>query len=51
MPNGETIDSSSTFSSIRSFYKNDPAWSKIEAYLKAAPRPSSPTTGSGPRRT
>ncbi|WP_327341671.1 glycoside hydrolase family 48 protein [Streptomyces europaeiscabiei] len=39
MPNGETIDSSSTFSSIRSFYKNDPAWSKIEAYLKGGAAP------------
>ncbi|WP_328835350.1 glycoside hydrolase family 48 protein [Streptomyces europaeiscabiei] len=39
MPNGETIASSSTFSSIRSFYKNDPAWSKIEAYLKGGAAP------------
>ncbi|MFC8095725.1 glycoside hydrolase family 48 protein [Streptomyces sp. NPDC057301] len=39
MPNGETIDSSSTFSSIRSFYKNDPAWSKIEAYLQGGAAP------------
>ncbi|MFF7266269.1 glycoside hydrolase family 48 protein [Streptomyces sp. NPDC008159] len=39
MPNGETVDSSSTFSSIRSFYKNDPAWSKIEAYLKGGAAP------------
>ncbi|MDF3144578.1 glycoside hydrolase family 48 protein, partial [Streptomyces sp. T21Q-yed] len=39
MPNGETIDSSSTFSSIRAFYKNDPAWSKIEAYLKGGAAP------------
>ncbi|WP_371664571.1 glycoside hydrolase family 48 protein [Streptomyces sp. NBC_00280] len=39
MPNGETIDSSSTFSSIRSFYKSDPAWSKIEAYLKGGAAP------------
>jgi hypothetical protein len=39
MPNGDTIDSSSTFLSIRSFYKNDPAWSKIEAYLKGGSAP------------
>ncbi|MCF2437399.1 hypothetical protein LV779_39085 [Streptomyces thinghirensis] len=31
-----TIDASSTFSSIRSFYQDDPAWSKIESYLCAA---------------
>ncbi|MFQ6147529.1 glycoside hydrolase family 48 protein [Streptomyces seoulensis] len=40
MPNGDRIDSSSTFASIRSFYKNDPAWSKIEAYLKGGAAPT-----------
>ncbi|MFE9168921.1 glycoside hydrolase family 48 protein [Streptomyces kebangsaanensis] len=40
MPNGDRIDSSSTFSSIRSFYKNDPAWSKVESYLKGGAAPS-----------
>ncbi|MFI2640645.1 glycoside hydrolase family 48 protein [Streptomyces sp. NPDC018610] len=40
MPNGDKIDSSSTFSSLRSFYKNDPAWSKIEAYLKGGAAPT-----------
>ncbi|MGW4275508.1 glycoside hydrolase family 48 protein [Streptomyces seoulensis] len=40
MPNGDKIDSSSTFASIRSFYKNDPAWSKIEAYLKGGAAPT-----------
>ncbi|QKW30225.1 cellulose binding domain-containing protein [Streptomyces seoulensis] len=40
MPNGDGIDSSSTFASIRSFYKNDPAWSKIEAYLKGGAAPT-----------
>ncbi|MFJ5898184.1 glycoside hydrolase family 48 protein [Streptomyces sp. NPDC093064] len=39
MPNGDKIDSSSTFASIRSFYKNDPAWSKIESYLKGGAAP------------
>lgn len=39
MPNGEAIDSSSTFASIRAFYKNDPAWSKVEAYLKGGAAP------------
>ncbi|MFI6318215.1 glycoside hydrolase family 48 protein [Nonomuraea sp. NPDC050556] len=34
MPNGDPINSSSTFMSIRSFYKNDPDWPKVDAYLK-----------------
>ncbi|MBB2909259.1 hypothetical protein FHS43_000505 [Streptosporangium becharense] len=34
MPNGDVIDSGSTFLSIRSFYKNDPDWPKVDAYLK-----------------
>ncbi|MGR6973808.1 glycoside hydrolase family 48 protein [Streptomyces cynarae] len=40
MPNGDAVNSSSTFTSLRSFYKNDPAWSKIEAYLKGGAAPS-----------
>ncbi|MFI8230582.1 glycoside hydrolase family 48 protein [Streptomyces sp. NPDC085900] len=40
MPNGDAVNSSSTFISLRSFYKNDPAWSKIEAYLKGGAAPS-----------
>ncbi|MFC3574197.1 glycoside hydrolase family 48 protein [Streptomyces yaanensis] len=40
MPNGDAINSSSTFTSLRSFYKNDPAWSKIEAYLAGGAAPS-----------
>ncbi|MEV6957868.1 glycoside hydrolase family 48 protein [Streptomyces sp. NPDC051207] len=40
MPNGDVINSSSTFASIRSFYKNDPAWSKIEAYLAGGAAPT-----------
>ncbi|MFJ1730795.1 glycoside hydrolase family 48 protein [Streptomyces sp. NPDC088254] len=39
MPNGDAINSTSTFLSLRSFYKNDPAWSKIEAYLKGGAAP------------
>ncbi|MFE1576886.1 glycoside hydrolase family 48 protein [Streptomyces fradiae] len=39
MPNGDRIDSSSTFASIRSFYQDDPAWSKVEAYLKGGAAP------------
>jgi hypothetical protein len=40
MPNGDTANSSSTFSSIRSFYEDDPAWSKIESYLAGGAAPS-----------
>jgi hypothetical protein len=40
MPNGDTIDSSSTFASIRSFYEDDPAWSKIESYLAGGAAPT-----------
>ncbi|MER5595592.1 glycoside hydrolase family 48 protein [Streptomyces sp. NPDC002265] len=39
MPNGDTISSSSTFTSLRSFYKNDPAWSKISSYLAGGAAP------------
>lgn len=34
MPNGDTIDSNSTFLSIRTRYKSDPDWPKVDAYLK-----------------
>lgn len=40
MPNGDTINSTSTFTSLRSFYKNDPNFSKIEAYLAGGAAPS-----------
>ncbi|MDP9846929.1 glycoside hydrolase family 48 protein [Streptosporangium lutulentum] len=41
MPNGDVINSDSTFMSIRSFYKNDPDWPKVDAYLKGTgPAPS-----------
>jgi hypothetical protein len=39
MPNGDPIDSSSTFISIRSKYKSDPAWPKVAAYLKGGAAP------------
>ncbi|MFF8383261.1 glycoside hydrolase family 48 protein [Streptomyces kanasensis] len=39
MPNGDRIDSTSTFASIRSFYQDDPAWPKVEAYLKGGAAP------------
>ncbi|AJP04698.1 cellulose 1,4-beta-cellobiosidase [Streptomyces cyaneogriseus subsp. noncyanogenus] len=40
MPNGDAINSSSTFESIRSFYEDDPAWSKIESYLAGGAAPT-----------
>lgn len=39
MPNGDPINSSSTFLSIRSKYKQDPDWPKVEAALKAGQAP------------
>ena len=40
MPNGDPINSSSTFISIRSFYKNDPNWSKVQSYLNGGSAPT-----------
>ena len=40
MPNGDPINSSSTFTRIRSFYEDDPAWPKVEAYLAGGAAPS-----------
>jgi hypothetical protein len=40
MPNGDPINASSTFDSIRSFYADDPAWSKIESYLAGGAAPT-----------
>ncbi|MGP2437289.1 glycoside hydrolase family 48 protein [Streptomyces sp. JW3] len=40
MPNGDAINSSSTFESIRSFYEDDPNWSKVESYLAGGAAPS-----------
>jgi hypothetical protein len=39
MPNGDRIEPNSTFTSIRSKYKTDPAWPKVEAYLKGGQPP------------
>ncbi len=33
MPNGDPINSDSTFLSIRSFYEDDPDWPRVEAFL------------------
>jgi len=38
-PNGDTIDSTATFITLRSFYKKDKDWAKVEAYLKGGPAP------------
>jgi hypothetical protein len=40
MPNGDPIAPGATFISIRSFYKNDPAFSKVQAYLSGGAAPS-----------
>ncbi|MEV4313687.1 glycoside hydrolase family 48 protein [Actinocrispum sp. NPDC049592] len=40
MPNGDPINSSSTFLSIRSFYKNDPQWPKVQSYLNGGAAPT-----------
>jgi Glycosyl hydrolase family 48 len=40
MPNGDVIDSKSTFLSIRSFYKKDPDFAKVQAYLDGGEAPT-----------
>jgi hypothetical protein len=40
MKNGDPIDSSSTFLGIRSKYKSDPDWSKVQDYLNGGAVPS-----------
>jgi chitodextrinase len=40
MSNGDPINSSSTFLSIRSRYTNDPEWPKVQAYLNGGPAPT-----------
>ncbi|WP_344321315.1 glycoside hydrolase family 48 protein [Streptomyces macrosporus] len=39
MPNGDRIDSNSTFLSIRSFYEDDPQFNKVESYLNGGEAP------------
>jgi hypothetical protein len=39
-PNGDPINSSSTFLSIRSWYKQDPDWPKVQAYLDGGEAPT-----------
>jgi len=40
MPNGDPVNSSSTFLSTRSFYKKDPDWPKVQAYLSGGNAPT-----------
>jgi hypothetical protein len=40
MPNGDVINSNSTFLSIRSFYKNDPDFAKVQTYLNGGAAPT-----------
>jgi chitodextrinase len=40
MPNGDAIKPGVSFLDIRSFYKNDPAFSKVDAYLKGGAAPT-----------
>jgi len=40
MPNGDPINSNSTFLSIRSFLERDPDWPKVQAYLNGGPAPT-----------
>jgi hypothetical protein len=40
MPNGDPMDAKSTFTSIRSAYKKDPDWPKVEAALHGGPAPT-----------
>jgi hypothetical protein len=40
MPNGDVIAPGKTFLDIRSFYKNDPDWAKVQAYLNGGAAPT-----------
>ncbi|SDG59326.1 Cellulose binding domain-containing protein [Lentzea fradiae] len=40
MPNGDQIGQGSSFLSMRSMYKNDPQWPKVQAYLDGGPAPT-----------
>ncbi|HYN93492.1 MAG TPA: glycoside hydrolase family 48 protein [Pilimelia sp.] len=40
MPNGDAIAAGKSFLDIRSFYKNDPDWPKVQAYLDGGPAPT-----------
>jgi len=40
MPNGDSIDGSSTFLSIRTQLKSDPDWPRVDAYLRGGQPPT-----------
>lgn len=40
MPNGDTLGANSTFLSIRSFFRDDPNWPKVQSYLDGGTAPS-----------
>jgi glycosyl hydrolase family 48/cellulose binding protein with CBM2 domain/Big-like domain-containing protein len=40
MSNGDPINSSSTFIGLRSWYKQDPAWSSVQSYLDGGSAPT-----------
>jgi Glycosyl hydrolase family 48 len=40
MPNGDVINSESTFISIRTFMKKDPEWKKVQSYLDGGDPPT-----------
>ncbi|CAG9859855.1 unnamed protein product [Phyllotreta striolata] len=39
-PNGDRIENGATFISMRSWYKNDPDWGKVESYLNGGEVPT-----------
>jgi hypothetical protein len=40
MPNGDKIASGATFTSLRSWYKNDPSYSKVQTFLNGGAAPT-----------
>jgi len=40
MPDGDVVDATATFLSIRSKYLRDPSWPKVDAYLRGGEPPS-----------
>ncbi|GAA1699239.1 hypothetical protein GCM10009745_52220 [Kribbella yunnanensis] len=40
MPNGDAIGQNSTFLSLRSYFKTDPDWPKVQSYLNGGPAPT-----------
>ncbi|MEW1687004.1 glycoside hydrolase family 48 protein [Streptomyces sp. NPDC091265] len=40
MPNGDTVEPGATFLDIRSWYKDDPDWPKVQAYLDGGAAPT-----------